>query len=536
VIVAEVLPSEVVVMIRQNYADVADHTAVGGERDLRVLSGIVAAAESIPAKLIPQHVSSRLIAVIGTVRSAVRAWERDSRRHHITGREIHELQSLLEQCPDSRKWIERHDYRGYILCEPRPKTIDEIRTAMAEVSAIMASCQGAGAPAYDQAHVIWNMLNADLQIELARSAGNEHDNRVQRERYDRGQGVHRDPALTDTLVPIANRRAFDSDCSSLIERCQASDRSLGMILFDIDHFKQVNDDHGGHATGDEVLKCVAEIAAAVVEGKGTAYRYGGDEFAVLLPNHTVEEAVAVAERLRAAANARAMTSQSLTVSLSLGVAAWPTDGAAIEVVVKAADTALYDAKNAGRNRVRRSPLSPELIKQATRSLDERLVIGANIGTRTDSRGIAVHDVYLPVTNLGEADSFAVQVVEINPIDPPVVAIPWFVRWEGLAGETAQILKDVTRLLYLCETDLTGDIHDRETGRWRPGRLRCLMPSGEKELFISTRGLTDSSQLIGLRVTLMLKVTALKSGEVSVRKLTVSFNDSLAPEIVTLQPH
>lgn len=70
---AEVFPSEVVAMIRENYADLADHTAVGGERDLRVLSGILVAAESVPAKLIPQKVSSRLIAVIGTIKSAVRA-------------------------------------------------------------------------------------------------------------------------------------------------------------------------------------------------------------------------------------------------------------------------------------------------------------------------------------------------------------------------------------------------------------------------------------------------------------------------------
>lgn len=86
---------------------------------------------------------------------------------------------------------------------------------MAEASAIMASCQGAGAPAYDQAHVIWDMLGADLQIELARIAGQNRDDLAQRERQVTDRAPHSDPALTDALVPIGNRRAFDADCSSL---------------------------------------------------------------------------------------------------------------------------------------------------------------------------------------------------------------------------------------------------------------------------------------------------------------------------------
>src|SRR5262245_54141006 len=151
-----VLPSEVVAIIREQYADLADHTAVGGERDLRVLSGIVAATEAIPTELILRNVASRLAAVMGTIKSAIRAWEVDSRRHHISGRDVRELCAALQQCPDQRRWIERQDHRGYVLTEPRPRTVEDIRAAMAEASAIMASCQGAGAPAYDQAHVIWN--------------------------------------------------------------------------------------------------------------------------------------------------------------------------------------------------------------------------------------------------------------------------------------------------------------------------------------------------------------------------------------------
>lgn len=75
----KVLPSEVMLMLNQAYADLADHTAVGGERDLRLLSGIVAAANHIPTELVPRQVAPKLAAVMGTIQSAIRAWEVDMR-------------------------------------------------------------------------------------------------------------------------------------------------------------------------------------------------------------------------------------------------------------------------------------------------------------------------------------------------------------------------------------------------------------------------------------------------------------------------
>jgi diguanylate cyclase (GGDEF)-like protein len=344
-IMAPVLPSEVVAMLREPYADLADHTAVGGERDLRILSGIVAATECIPDELIPRSLASRLTAVIGTIKSAIRAWEVDSRRHHISGREVRELRSVLEQCPDERKWIERQAVHGYVLTEPRPRAIDDIRAAMAEASAIMASCQGAGAPAYDQAHVIWNMLDADLRIELARN-GEKKDATSTSEEHQL------DPAFVDVLVPLKNRRAFDAECPVLIQAAEIDGETLALVMFDVDHFKQVNDEHGGHETGDEALLGVAEVAQACVKGKGTAYRLGGDEFAILLPNHTEAEAVVFAERLRASVSRTLMTSHELKLSLSIGVSIYPGHGQDPVALKRAADAAAYDAKQLGRDLVR----------------------------------------------------------------------------------------------------------------------------------------------------------------------------------------
>jgi diguanylate cyclase (GGDEF)-like protein len=131
------------------------------------------------------------------------------------------------------------------------------------------------------------------------------------------------------------------------------DVPLSMVLFDIDRFKNVNDaPDNGHATGDEALKSIAAVAQACVTGKGSAFRFGGDEFMLLLPNHTVEEGIAVAERLRRTVAASPRTSKSLSLTLSVGVAQWPEHGDDFDGLYKAADRALYDAKNRGRNLVR----------------------------------------------------------------------------------------------------------------------------------------------------------------------------------------
>jgi diguanylate cyclase (GGDEF)-like protein len=161
-----------------------------------------------------------------------------------------------------------------------------------------------------------------------------------------------DLAFKDELVKLKNRRGFNEDLARLFAHAMATSAPLALVRIDVDHFKRVNDEHGGHAAGDEVLVAIAGILADCVRGKGDAYRPSGDEFALLLPNHTTAEARAVAERVRETVHAKPVTSRSLRVSVSVGVAVWPDHATDVPGLEQAADEASYDAKNRGRDQVR----------------------------------------------------------------------------------------------------------------------------------------------------------------------------------------
>jgi diguanylate cyclase (GGDEF)-like protein len=128
---------------------------------------------------------------------------------------------------------------------------------------------------------------------------------------------------------------------------------LGCVMCDVDHFKSVNDTYG-HQAGDAVLRQVAEILKDSAREIDRVGRYGGEEFIVLLPNANIDDARAFAERVRQAVEAREFTYDggSLRRTLSAGAAAWPhPEIRHQEGLVKAADDALYEAKQHGRNRV-----------------------------------------------------------------------------------------------------------------------------------------------------------------------------------------
>ncbi len=150
------------------------------------------------------------------------------------------------------------------------------------------------------------------------------------------------------LTGLLNRAAFDV---ALLQQCAeaAAEIPLALVMADVDHFKKINDSHG-HPAGDTVLRSVADAIQRVVKGKGTAYRYGGEEFALILPNHSCDEAIAVAERVRLAVEA--VQPLGLRVTSSFGVAVVPQHAANSDEALKKADVALYDAKQRGRNVVR----------------------------------------------------------------------------------------------------------------------------------------------------------------------------------------
>jgi diguanylate cyclase (GGDEF)-like protein len=152
----------------------------------------------------------------------------------------------------------------------------------------------------------------------------------------------------DHLTQLLTRKAFDNDIKNCASAASSS-APASLILADIDHFKKVNDSHG-HQTGDTVLREVAQRLAQTTQGKGRAYRYGGEEFAVLLPNHTPDEVLAVAERARVELEATQVA--GVAVTSSYGVATYPLHATDVQGWIKKTDEALYDAKSLGRNLVR----------------------------------------------------------------------------------------------------------------------------------------------------------------------------------------
>jgi diguanylate cyclase (GGDEF)-like protein len=164
-------------------------------------------------------------------------------------------------------------------------------------------------------------------------------------------------AEVDGLTGICNHRHFKMLLSREAERSRATSQPLALLMADVDHFKRVNDTHG-HPAGDAVLRHVAATLARRLRRSDVLARYGGEEFAVLLPGTDAGAAAKLAEDLRAEVErepARLPLPQtSLSITLSLGVAALPGDADNELRLLEAADRALYQAKREGRNRVARA--------------------------------------------------------------------------------------------------------------------------------------------------------------------------------------
>jgi diguanylate cyclase (GGDEF)-like protein len=179
--------------------------------------------------------------------------------------------------------------------------------------------------------------------------------------------AHRTAASMDPLTGMFNRRGFSEATSRVIEREANSGRPVTVMIFDIDHFKSIND-RFGHPAGDEILKLFATVVVNTLRITDLSGRIGGEEFAALLPC-SLEEAVVAAERVREAFERSGIVDESRPVdtTVSIGVAGGPA-GTELEVLLAAADTALYQAKRGGRNRVEAAeelPLSLENWRRKT---------------------------------------------------------------------------------------------------------------------------------------------------------------------------
>ena len=175
----------------------------------------------------------------------------------------------------------------------------------------------------------------------------------ERDLLERDADVQRELATIDGMTGLFNRRHFYIAAEIERLRFQRHHRPLSMLMIDIDLFKSIND-RFGHDVGDEVIARIAGVLRSETRGTDVAARLGGEEFGMLLPEASLDDAGIVAERIRQAVSkirvVRATGAVAPTVSVGVSEA---TDGMAISDLVKEADLALYDAKQAGRNRIAR---------------------------------------------------------------------------------------------------------------------------------------------------------------------------------------
>jgi len=159
-------------------------------------------------------------------------------------------------------------------------------------------------------------------------------------------------AITDRMLDVFRKDYLQERIEEEFRIARARGTPLGVLMFDLDHFKRVNDSHG-HDAGDLVLRTVADAIKPIVRRHETFGRFGGEEFLLLMPGATLEDAIRVAERVRQTVQGTAIAYQStaIPVTVSVGVAILTPAMASAADLLKAADTMVYQSKHEGRNRV-----------------------------------------------------------------------------------------------------------------------------------------------------------------------------------------
>ena len=226
-------------------------------------------------------------------------------------------------------------------------------------SAVVASCHP---NAYSKRHV---KLLEELASRIAMSIENSR-------LYAKAE----QKARIDGLTGLLNRRSLDELITSEISRHSRYGGVLSIIILDLDFFKAFNDSYG-HLAGDTLLRQIGRIMKSSIRSADQAFRYGGDEFAILLPQTNIEAAHDVAERLRKRITSEVKAGY-VPVTASLGLASWPADGIGPNEIIAAADTALFHAKRSGGNQSHRA--SGTLL-----TLNDTMV---GFGTNGDSRALS----------------------------------------------------------------------------------------------------------------------------------------------------
>lgn len=198
-------------------------------------------------------------------------------------------------------------------------------------------------------HTTKEMEQVNQTLEARLTASKQEINQLQE-----NLEVVRTESLTDPLTSLSNRKYFDQALIEAIAEAASDNEAVSLLMTDIDHFKKFNDTYG-HLTGDQVLRLVALSVKQNVKGQDIASRYGGEEFAVILPNTVLRAAVTVADHIRRAVMSKELMKRSTgehlgRVTISIGVASLHK-GDTPQSLIGRADACLYAAKRAGRNRV-----------------------------------------------------------------------------------------------------------------------------------------------------------------------------------------
>jgi diguanylate cyclase (GGDEF)-like protein len=157
----------------------------------------------------------------------------------------------------------------------------------------------------------------------------------------------RELSVTDVLTGIYNRYKFSQEINKEISRTKRYNLPLGLIMFDIDHFKQINDTYG-HQTGDEVLKELCSLVKEIIRETDIFARWGGEEFMILCPHTNNQKIMVFAERIRKKIEEHKF-SYGVKITISLGVSMYSNKEKDDKELLKRTDTALYKAKHKGRN-------------------------------------------------------------------------------------------------------------------------------------------------------------------------------------------
>ena len=250
-------------------------------------------------------------------------------------------------------WLSREDKplsRELIDSSPEFKELSEVERENLDVLGIELLCPikskgnviGILALSKKQSGGSYSTDDMDLLVTVASEAGVVMENA---QLYARAK----ERAHTDELTGLFNHRYFHERLDEEISRCSRFGDIFSLLFLDMDLFKAYNDIYG-HLAGDEMLKQIGQQVRSSIRSIDMAFRYGGDEFTVILPQASLEDAGKVGDRIRKRIETE-MDSRGAPLTCSIGIASWPTDGVMREEIIQAADAALYYAKQMGRNRM-----------------------------------------------------------------------------------------------------------------------------------------------------------------------------------------